>query len=393
MNKKAVIVSAKRTAIGKFGGGLAGVPAVQLGATVIRAVLEETKLGAAAVEEVVMGHVLTAGLGQNTARQAALLAGLPVEVSCFGVNLVCGSGLKAVQLAARSIASGHAEVVIAGGQESMSRAPFLIEEMRRGKKMGDASMIDSLLRDGLTDAYQGYHMGITAEKVANLHHVSREEQDHFALESQHRAIKALEQGRFVDEIAAVRVSDRQGQWELVKDEGVRAGANYESMARLKPIFDPAGTVTAANASSINDGAAAVMLMSEERAERLGLKPLATVVASETSGCTPELMGMGPVEAIKKTLLKANWKLEELELVELNEAFASQALAVMEALQLDSSLTNVNGGAIALGHPIGASGCRILVTLLHEMRKRQLSKGLAALCIGGGMGIALAVSCP
>ncbi|MFH4353976.1 MAG: acetyl-CoA C-acetyltransferase [Neisseriaceae bacterium] len=393
MNKKAVIVSAKRTAIGKFGGGLAGVPAVQLGATVIRAVLEDTKLGAAAVEEVVMGHVLTAGLGQNTARQAALLAGLPVEVSCFGVNLVCGSGLKAVQLAARSIAAGHAEVVIAGGQESMSRAPFLIEEMRRGKKMGDASMIDSLLRDGLTDAYQGYHMGITAEKVANLHRVSREEQDHFALESQHRAIKALEQGRFVDEIAAVRVSDRQGQWELVKDEGVRAGANYESMARLKPIFDPAGTVTAANASSINDGAAAVMLMSEERAERLGLKPLATVVASETSGCTPELMGMGPVEAIKKTLYKANWKLEELELIELNEAFASQALAVMEALQLDSSITNVNGGAIALGHPIGASGCRILVTLLHEMRKRQLSKGLAALCIGGGMGIALAVSCP
>ncbi|MBN3860108.1 acetyl-CoA C-acyltransferase [Neisseriaceae bacterium PsAf] len=392
MNKKVVIVSAKRTSIGKFGGALSSVSAMQMGATVIRALLEETQLDVHAIDEVIMGHVLTAGLGQNTARQAALLAGLPIEVSCFGVNLVCGSGLKSVDLAAQSIISGNAEIVIAGGQESMTRAPFLVPEMRNGKRMGNTSIIDSMINDGLLDAYNHYHMGVTAENVAKEYNISREDQDRFSLASQNKAEAAQKEGKFKDEIVPIEISGRKGSVSVFEeDEFIRPGSTYESVSKARPAFIDNGTVTAANASGINDGAAAVMLMTEEKAKELGLEILASIESCATAGCEPKIMGIGPVEAVRKVLRRTNWDVKDLDLVEANEAFASQALAVMNELKFNPSIVNVNGGAIALGHPIGASGCRILVSLIYEMQRRNAKKGLASLCIGGGMGIAMTIS--
>ena len=385
-----VIVGAVRTAIGKFSGTLAKTPASDLGATVIRALLARSGLKAEQVSEVILGQVLTAGIGQNGARQAAIKAGLPDMIPAMTINKVCGSGLKAAMLGAQSIATGDCDVVIAGGQESMSLAPHLIMGSRDGFRMGDAKMVDSMIVDGLWDVYNQYHMGITAENVAEEHGVTRAEQDEFAAISQQKAEAAQKAGRFVDEIATVEIASRKGPVMFNADEYPRHASTVESMASLKPAFKKDGTVTAGNASGINDGAAAVLLTSARRAKELGLKPLARIKAYASAGVDPKYMGMGPVPASKRCLAKAGWAPKDLDLMEINEAFAAQAIAVNRQMGWDTSRVNVNGGAIALGHPIGASGCRILVTLLYEMARRDAKKGLASLCIGGGMGVALAV---
>ena len=386
-----VIVGAVRTAIGKFGGTLAKTPAMDLGATVIRALLERTGVPAEQVGEVIMGQVLAAGCGQNPARQAAMKAGVPKETPALTINAVCGSGLKAVMLAAQAIAWGDSDIVIAGGQENMSLAPHVLMGSREGQRMGDWKMIDSMIVDGLWDVYNQYHMGITAENVAKAHGITREMQDALALESQRRAAAAQDAGKFKDEIVPVMIPQRKGDPIVFDtDEYLNRKTSAEALAGLKPAFDKTGSVTAGNASGINDGAAAVMVMKASKAAQLGLKPLARIASFGTSGLDPATMGMGPVPASQKALARAGWSVADVDLFELNEAFAAQACAVNQALGADPAKVNVNGGAIALGHPIGASGCRVLVTLLHEMQRRDARKGLAALCIGGGMGVSLCV---
>ena len=386
----AVIVGATRTAIGSFMGGLAQVPAVSLGTTVIRSLLADSAI-AKRVDEVIMGHVLTAGLGQNTARQAAIEAGLPVEVPALTINKVCGSGLKAVMLAAQAIQNGDAQIIVAGGMESMSLAPYVLPGARAGLRMGSAEMVDSMIRDGLWDAFNQYHMGITAENVAGRYGVSRERQDEFAAESQARAQAAIAAGRFAAEITPVEVPQRKGPAiPFLVDEQPRKDTGVAQLGRLKPAFKPDGTVTAGNASSLNDGAAAVLVMSAAEAERLGLPILGRIAAYASAGIDPAFMGCGPIPATRRCLEKAGWELGSLDLIEANEAFASQSLAIADQLGWSRDRVNVNGGAIALGHPIGASGCRVLVTLLHEMQRRSAKRGLATLCIGGGQGVALAI---
>lgn len=389
-----VIVSAVRTAVGKFGGSLAKIPAPELGAAVIREALSRAKVAPDQVSEVIMGQVLTAGSGQNPARQALIKAGLPDMVPGMTINKVCGSGLKAVMLAANAIVAGDADIVVAGGQENMSAAPHVLPGSRDGFRMGDTKLIDSMIVDGLWDVYNQYHMGITAENVAKQYGITREAQDAFAVASQNKAEAAQKSGRFNDEIVPILIPQRKGDpIAFARDEFVRHGATLESMTGLKPAFDKAGTVTAANASGLNDGGAAVVVMSAARAKELGLTPLATIRAYANAGVDPKVMGMGPVPASKRCLSRAGWSVGDLDLMEINEAFAAQALAVHQQMGWDTAKVNVNGGAIAIGHPIGASGCRILVTLLHEMQKRDAKKGLASLCIGGGMGVALAVERP
>ena len=386
-----VIVAATRTAVGSFQGSLANVPAVELGATVIRALLAQTGVAPAEVDEVILGQVLTAGAGQNPARQAAVKAGLPHEVPALTLNKVCGSGLKAVQLAVQAIRCGDADIVIAGGMENMSLAPYVLPMVRTGLRLGHAELVDSMISDGLWDAFNDYHMGQTAENLVQQYQISREAQDAFAARSQQRAAAAVESGRFREEITPVAIPQRKGEpLAFDTDEGIRADTTAEGLARLRPAFAKDGSVTAGNASSLNDGAAAVLVMSATRAAALGLTPLAHIAAYASAGVDPAIMGIGPVSATRKTLEKAGWQLADLDLIEANEAFAAQALAVGQELGWDDEKVNVNGGAIALGHPIGASGCRVLVTLLHELRRREGRRGLATLCIGGGQGVALAV---
>lgn len=389
-----VIVSAARTAVGKFGGSLAKIAAPELGASVIRAVLERAGVKPEQVSEVILGQVLTAGSGQNPARQALIAAGLPNTVPGMTINKVCGSGLKAVMLAANAVVAGDAEIVVAGGQENMSAAPHVLPGSRDGFRMGDAKLVDSMIVDGLWDVYNKYHMGITAENVAKEYGITREAQDQFAALSQNKAEAAQKAGRFDDEIVPIEIPQRKGEpLRFATDEFVRHGVTAESLAGLKPAFAKEGTVTAANASGINDGAAAVLVMSAKKAEALGLEPLARIKAYANAGVDPSVMGMGPVPASRRCLERAGWSVGDLDLMEINEAFAAQALAVHKQMGWDTSKVNVNGGAIAIGHPIGASGCRILVTLLHEMLKRDAKRGLASLCIGGGMGVALALERP
>ena len=386
-----VIVAAARTAIGKFGGSLAKVSAPELGATVIKALLEKTGVAADQVGEVIMGQVLAAGAGQNPARQAMMKAGIAKETPALTINAVCGSGLKAVMLAAQAVAWGDSEIVIAGGQENMSASGHVVLGSRDGQRMGDWKMIDTMINDGLTAAYAKYHMGITAENVAKEFNISREMQDALALASQQKAAAAQEAGKFADEIVPVVIPQRKGDpIVFAADEFINRKSSAEGLAGLKPAFDKAGSVTAGNASGINDGAAAVMVMKASKAAALGLKPLAKIKSFGTTGLDPAIMGMGPVSASKKALERAGWSVGDVDLFELNEAFAAQACAVNNELGADPAKVNVNGGAIALGHPIGASGCRVLVSLIHEMNRRDAKKGLAALCIGGGMGVALAV---
>ncbi|WP_246282664.1 acetyl-CoA C-acetyltransferase, partial [Paraburkholderia caffeinitolerans] len=386
-----VIVSAARTAVGKFGGSLAKIAAPDLGALVIKAALERAGVKPEQVSDVIMGQVLTAGSGQNVARQASLKAGLPAAVPAMTINKVCGSGLKAVMLAANAIIAGDAEIVVAGGQENMSAAPHVLPGSRDGFRMGDTKLVDTMIVDGLWDVYNQYHMGVTAENVAKEYGITREEQDAFAALSQNKAEAAQKAGRFDAEIVPVVIPQRKGDPLVFKtDEFVRHGVTAESLAGLKPAFSKEGSVTAANASGLNDGAAAVVLMSAKKAEELGLKPLARIKAYAAGGVDPKVMGMGPVPASKRCLERAGWSAGDLDLMEINEAFAAQALAVNKQMGWDTSKINVNGGAIAIGHPIGASGCRILVTLLHEMQRRDAKRGLASLCIGGGMGVALAL---
>ncbi|QXH55937.1 acetyl-CoA C-acetyltransferase [Pseudomonas maumuensis] len=386
-----VIVAATRTAIGSFQGALANVSAVELGAAVIRQLLAQTQLDPAQVDEVILGQVLTAGAGQNPARQAAVKAGLPYEVPALTLNKVCGSGLKALHLAAQAIRCGDAEVVIAGGQESMSLAPYVMPSARTGQRMGHGQLVDSMISDGLWDAFNDYHMGITAENLVDKYGLTREQQDAFAAESQRKAVAAIEAGRFKDEITPIHIPQKKGE-PLVfdTDEQPRPGTTAESLGKLRAAFKKDGSVTAGNASSLNDGAAAVLLMSASKAKALGLPVLAKIAAYASAGVDPAIMGIGPVSATQRCLDKAGWQLADLDLIEANEAFAAQALAVGKQLEWDAAKVNVNGGAIALGHPIGASGCRVLVTLLHEMIKRDAKKGLATLCIGGGQGVALAI---
>jgi len=384
------IVGAARTPIGKFGGALAKTPAAELGALVIRRVLERAGVPAEQVSEVVMGQVLTAGVGQNPARQAAMKAGIPYMVPAMTINKVCGSGLQAAMLGAQAIANGDSDIVVAGGQESMSLAPHALNGSREGFRMGDAKLVDTMIVDGLWDVYNQYHMGVTAENVAKEYAVSREDQDLFAAASQNKTEAAQKAGRFNEEIIPVEIATRKGPVIFKDDEYPRAGTTVESLKSLKPAFDKNGTVTAGNASGINDGAAAVVLASARKVKEMNLKPLAKIKAFASAGVDPKYMGMGPVPASKRCLARAGWQPADLDLMEINEAFAAQAIAVNRQMGWDTQKVNVNGGAIALGHPIGASGCRILVTLLHEMQKRGARKGLASLCIGGGMGVALAV---
>jgi acetyl-CoA C-acetyltransferase len=389
--QEVVIVAATRTAIGSFQGSLANVSAVDLGAAVIRQLLAQTGLDPAQVDEVIMGQVLTAGAGQNPARQAAIKAGLPFAVPAMTLNKVCGSGLKALHLGAQAIRCGDAEVIIAGGQENMSLANYVMPGARTGLRMGHAQIVDTMISDGLWDAFNDYHMGITAENLAEKYSLSREQQDAFAAASQQKAVAAIEAGRFVDEITPILIPQRKGDpLSFATDEQPRAGTTAESLGKLKAAFKKDGSVTAGNASSLNDGAAAVILMSAEKAKALGLPVLAKIAAYANAGVDPAIMGIGPVSATRRCLDKAGWSIDQLELVEANEAFAAQSLAVAKDLEWDLNKVNVNGGAIALGHPIGASGCRVLVTLLHEMLKRDARKGLATLCIGGGQGVALAL---
>ncbi|MFJ5256680.1 acetyl-CoA C-acetyltransferase [Pseudomonas sp. NPDC088414] len=386
-----VIVAATRTAIGSFQGSLASVSAVDLGAAVIRQLLEQTGLDGAQVDEVIMGQVLTAGAGQNPARQAAIKAGLPHAVPAMTLNKVCGSGLKALHLGAQAIRCGDAEVIIAGGQENMSLSNYVMPGARTGLRMGHAQIVDTMISDGLWDAFNDYHMGITAENLVDKYDISREQQDAFAAASQRKAAAAIEAGRFVDEITPILIPQRKGDPVAFKiDEQPRGDTTAESLAKLRPAFKKDGSVTAGNASSLNDGAAAVILMSAEKAKALGLPVLAKIAAYANAGVDPAIMGIGPVSATRRCLDKAGWNIGQLDLIEANEAFAAQSLAVAKDLQWDLDKVNVNGGAIALGHPIGASGCRVLVTLLHEMIKRDAKKGLATLCIGGGQGVALAL---
>ncbi|WP_192564322.1 acetyl-CoA C-acetyltransferase [Pseudomonas gozinkensis] len=386
-----VIVAATRTAIGSFQGSLATVSAVDLGAAVIRQLLEQTGLDGAQVDEVIMGQVLTAGAGQNPARQSAIKAGLPHAVPAMTLNKVCGSGLKALHLGAQAIRCGDADVIIAGGQENMSLANYVMPGARTGLRMGHAQIVDTMISDGLWDAFNDYHMGITAENLVEKYEISREQQDAFAAASQQKAAAAIEAGRFVDEITPILIPQRKGDPVAFKvDEQPRGDTTAESLAKLRPAFKKDGSVTAGNASSLNDGAAAVILMSAEKAKALGLPVLAKVAAYANAGVDPAIMGIGPVSATRRCLDKAGWSIGQLDLIEANEAFAAQSLAVAKDLQWDLDKVNVNGGAIALGHPIGASGCRVLVTLLHEMIKRDAKKGLATLCIGGGQGVALAL---
>ena len=386
-----VIVSAARTAVGKFGGSLAKTPAADLGAIVIREAIARAGLSSDQIGEVIMGQVLAADVGQNPARQASMKAGVAKETPALTINAVCGSGLKAVMLAAQAVAWGDSEIVVAGGQESMSLAPHVLPNSRDGQRMGDWKLVDTMIVDGLWDVYNQYHMGITAENVAKQYGITRDMQDALALASQQKAAAAQDAGKFVDEIVGVSLAQKKGDPILFNtDEYLNRKTNAEALAGLRPAFDKAGSVTAGNASGLNDGAAAVVVMSAKKAAALGLKPLARIAAFGTSGLDPATMGMGPVPASRKALQRAGWNVADVDLFELNEAFAAQACAVNKELAIDPAKVNVNGGAIAIGHPIGASGCRILVTLLHEMQRRDAKKGLAALCIGGGMGVSLAV---
>jgi len=382
-----VIASAARTAVGSFNGAFGNIPAHELGAAAVKGVLERAGVDAKEVDEVILGQILTAGEGQNPARQAAMKAGIPQEATAFGINQLCGSGLRAVALGMQQIVTGDASIVVAGGQESMSMAPHCAH-LRGGVKMGDFKMVDTMIKDGLTDAFYGYHMGITAENVARQFQLTRDEQDQFAVASQNKAEAAQKAGRFADEIVAFTVKGRKGDTIVDQDEYIRAGATLDSMTKLRPAFDKEGTVTAGNASGINDGAAAALLMSEAEASRRGIRPLARIASWATAGVDPQVMGTGPIPASRKALERAGWKIGDLDLVEANEAFAAQACAVNKDLGWDPAIVNVNGGAIAIGHPGGASGARVLNTLLFEMKRRGARKGLATLCIGGGMGIAM-----
>jgi acetyl-CoA C-acetyltransferase len=386
-----VIVAAARTAVGKFGGSLAKTPAPELGATVIKALLERAKLAGDQVNEVILGQVLQAAAGQNPARQAVIRSGLPQSIPALTINAVCGSGLKAVMLAAQAIRDGDSEIVIAGGQESMSLAPHALPSSRDGQRMGDWKLVDTMIVDGLWDVYNQYHMGITAENVAKQYGVTREQQDALALASQQKAAAAQDAGKFKDEIVSVLIAQKKGDpLRFDADEFINRKSNAEALAGLRPAFDKAGSVTAGNASGLNDGGAGVVVMTAKRADQLGLTPLARIASYATVALDPKVMGMGPVPASQKALQRAGWKAQDLDLLEINEAFAAQACAVHNEMGWDTSKVNVNGGAIAIGHPIGASGCRILVTLLHEMQRRNSKRGIASLCIGGGMGVALTV---
>ncbi|SCK58894.1 acetyl-CoA C-acetyltransferase [Variovorax sp. HW608] len=386
-----VIVSAARTAVGKFGGSLAGIPATELGATVIKEVLARAKVAPDQVGEVIMGQVLAAGSGQNPARQALIKSGIVKETPALTINAVCGSGLKAVMLAAQAVATGDSEIVVAGGQESMSLAPHVLPNSRNGQRMGDWKLQDTMIIDGLWDVYNQYHMGITAENVAKKYDISRAAQDELALGSQTKAAAAQDAGKFKDEIVAVNIPQKKGDPVVFdKDEFINRKTNAEGLAALRPAFDKAGGVTAGNASGLNDGAAAVLVMTAKKAAALGLKPLGRIASYASTGLDPAFMGMGPVPASQKALQRAGWKPQDLDLLEINEAFAAQACAVNREMGWDVNKVNVNGGAIAIGHPIGASGCRILVTLLHEMQRQNAKKGIASLCIGGGMGVALTI---
>ncbi len=390
--REAVIVSAVRTAIGTYGGSLKDVSAVDLGVAVVKGALEKINLSPELVDEVIFGNVLSAGLGQNVARQVSVKSGIPIATPSYTVNKVCGSGLKTIQLAAQAVLLGDADIVVAGGTENMSQAAYVLQNQRWGSRMGDTRVVDTMLRDGLTDAFEPIHMGITAENVAEKFEISREEQDRFAVTSQQKAVAAIEAGRFKDEIVPIEIPQRKGEPIIFDtDEYPRANASLESLSKLRPAFKPDGTVTAGNASGINDGAAAVVVTSRDKAEELGLPILATIKAYASAGLEPELMGCGPIYATRKALDKAGLTIADLDLIESNEAFAAQASAVNKELGLDANIVNVNGGAIALGHPIGASGARIFVTLLHEMQKRDAKCGLATLCIGGGQGTAVIVT--
>lgn len=385
MAKKIVLAGACRTAIGSMGGALSGVGAADLGATVIKEALNRAGVPADKVDHVLMGCVIQAGLGQNVARQASLKAGLPIETPAVTINVVCGSGLNAVNMAANMIQAGEADIVVAGGTENMSAAPYLLRKGRYGYRLGNAELVDSMVNDALWDAFNNYHMGITAENICDQWGLTREQLDEFAAASQQKAVKAQEEGKFDDEIVPVVIKGKKGDIVVSKDEGPRAGTTAEGIAKLKPAFKKDGMVTAANASSINDGAAAIVVMSEEKAKELGVTPMATWIAGALGGVDPSIMGIGPVASTRKVLAKTGMEIKDFDLIEANEAFAAQSLAVGRDLGFDTSKLNVNGGAIALGHPVGASGCRILVTLLHEMAKRDAKTGLATLCIGGGMG--------
>jgi acetyl-CoA C-acetyltransferase len=384
-----VIVSATRTAVGSFSGAFANTPAHELGAAAIKAAIELAKIEAAEVDEVILGQILSGGQGQNPARQAAMKAGVPQEKTAFGLNQLCGSGLRAVALGLQQIANGDASIVVAGGQESMTQAQHSAY-LRSGVKMGELKLIDTMLKDGLIDAFHGYHMGVTAENIATKWQLTREEQDRFAVSSQNKAEAAQKAGRFKDEITPFTIASKKGDTVVSDDEFIRHGVTYDALAKLKPAFSKEGSVTAGNASGLNDGAAALVVMTAAEAKKRGLEPLARIASWATAGVDPAIMGTGPIPSSRKALEKAGWKVKDLELVEANEAFAAQALAVNKDMGWDPAIVNVNGGAIAIGHPIGASGARVLVTLLHEMRRRNAKKGLATLCIGGGMGIALAV---
>jgi acetyl-CoA C-acetyltransferase len=391
MAQDIVIVAAARTAVGKFGGTLAATPAADLGAAVLQELLKRAKLSGDQIGEVILGQVLTAGVGQNPARQAVIKAGLPKAVPAMTINKVCGSGLKAVMLGTQAIRDGDSEIVIAGGQESMSMSPHVLAGSRNGQRMGDWKMVDSMIVDGLWDVYNQYHMGITAENVAKQYNVSREAQDALALASQQKAAAAQDAGRFKDEIVPFSIAQKKGDpIVFANDEFINRKTSAEGLAGLRPAFDKAGSVTAGNASGLNDGAAGVVLMSAKKADQLGLTPLARIASYASAGLDPATMGMGPVPASRRALERAGWKPADLDLLEINEAFAAQACAVHNEMGWDTSKVNINGGAIAIGHPIGASGCRILVTLLHEMQRRNARKGIASLCIGGGMGVALTV---
>ncbi len=389
--RNVVIAAAARTPIGAFGGALSSLSAVELGTAVVRHLLQKTGIDPAQVDEVILGQVLTAGCGQNPARQTARNAGLPDAVPALTINKVCGSGLKALQLATQAIRVGDADLIIAGGQESMSQSPHVVPHSRNGQRMGNWEMVDTMIKDGLWDAFHDYHMGITAENIVEKYGISREEQDAFAAHSQQKAEAAIQAGRFADEIVPVQIPQRKGDPLVVdQDENPRPGVTAEALGKLRPAFKKDGSITAGNASSLNDGAAAVILCSEEKAKELGLTPLAVIKAYANAGVDPAIMGTGPIPATRRCLERAGWSVDDLDLIEANEAFAAQAISVNRDLGWDTAKVNVNGGAIALGHPIGASGCRILVTLIHEMIKRDAHKGLATLCIGGGMGVALAI---
>ncbi|MDO5047793.1 MAG: acetyl-CoA C-acetyltransferase [Anaerococcus sp.] len=394
MSRKVVIASAVRTPVGSYGGALKPVSAKELGIITVKEAIKRAGIKPSDVDETVLGNVLQAGQGQNIARQISMGAGIPKEKPAMTLNIVCGSGLRSVSLAAQMILAGDSDVVVAGGTESMSNAPYLLPNERWGARMGDKKVVDEMIKDGLWEAFNDYHMGVTAENIAEKFDISREEQDQLAAESQNRAEKARAEGRFKDEIVPVEITDRKGNVTVVDtDEHIREGVTAEGISKLRPAFIKDGTVTAANASGINDGAAAIIVMSEEKAKELGVKPLATIVSYATEGVDPSIMGTGPIPTVRKALEKANLDLADIDLIEANEAFASQALSVIKELGLNTDIVNVNGGAIAIGHPIGASGARILTTLLYEMQKRDSKKGIATLCIGGGMGTALVVERP